>query len=210
METIEYLGKILNPISIFIASIVAILGISKWRRETKWQKRYLLAEEVLTLIYEAEEAFKTLRNPWNHPEEGKSKLTDSPADKERKFLSYYILLERYDKCQEPFIKLRSLKYRFMAIYGKEHEELFKRHTTLLNELFASAVSLDKTYWPNQGVKQWANDGQFQKHLDEMHRHEDIIWGLGENDIFGQKITDVTKAFELTCGKIIKEHWKDIF
>ncbi len=200
--------NLIQSISIIIASIVAIWGINSWRREAKWKRKYELAEEVLSLFYECKEKFQIIRSPFGHIDEGKTRKRnehETAAETER-LNNAYVFIERYEKEKEPFIKLASLKFRFMTIFGKESGEPFDEVRRILNTIFLAASRLGNRYWKDQGSGIFnTSDEHFQRHLKEMHKNESIIWGnYDDEDITAKQIDQCVLKIETYCSLIIKE------
>ena len=65
--------SVIQVLSVTIASMTAVYGISSWRRETKWKRKYELAEEVLSCFYEVSDSFDAIRNPAGYIGEGKTR-----------------------------------------------------------------------------------------------------------------------------------------
>jgi hypothetical protein len=87
------------------------------------------------------------------------------------------VVERYAKKEAAFAEFNTLKYRFMASFGAPTEKIFTETNHVLNSIFVSAQMLASHYWQRQGRVHMEAD-EFQKHLDEMHRHEGIFWDIG--------------------------------
>jgi hypothetical protein len=68
----------------------------------------------------------------------------------------------------------------MASFGAETESIFNNINMTVNSIFHSANILGRRYWPRQGRVEM-NPEEFQKHLDEMERHEGIFWDSGKED-----------------------------
>jgi hypothetical protein len=150
----QLLFDIIQNLSVIIASIVAIYGITSWRREATWKRKYELAEEVLSLFYECKEKFQIIRSPYGHLLEGKTRKrrdNETPDEIER-LDNAYVFIERYEKEKEPFMKLWSLKFRFMTIFGKEAGQPFDETRRILNTIFLAANKLGQRYWKDQGSK----------------------------------------------------------
>lgn len=100
------------------------------------EKKYELAEEVLSLVYAAEDNIRMIRSPFSFGSEGKTRPISKSEENSRNelFDRAHIVVERYDKCKDGFNKLNACKYRFMAIYGKEHEVLFKNVDQVLADI----------------------------------------------------------------------------
>ena len=197
---------IIQNISVIIASIVAILGISSWRKEMKWKRKYELAEEVLSLFYEAKEKIAIIRNTFSHNSEGESrKRADTETTRETEILNRaYVFFERYEKQKETFSKLKAMKFRFMAIYGKESGDNFDEINRIINTILLAANRLGTMYWQNQGYKQF-RENEFEIHLKEMHENEKIIWAdLDESDLVAKRVDDCILKMEKYCWSIMKK------
>lgn len=197
---------IIQALSVTTASIVAVFGISSWRREIKWKRKYELAEEVLSCFYDVSERFDIIRNPSGYVGEGKTrKKNNNESQEESEILdNAYVVIERFEKEKAPFIRLKSLKYRFMVLYGKESGEPFDEIIRLTNKLFLASHRLGHRYWKDQGRLNFTEE-QFQKHLEKMHEQEAIFWSdFGEEDIFKNEVNNTVSRMEKICEKIIRK------
>jgi len=197
---------LIQGLSVIIASIVAVCGISSWRRETKWKRKYELAEEVLSNFYEVSESFEVIRHPAGYVGEGKTRVKNkSETLEESEILDQaYVVFERYEKEKEPFVKLMSLKYRFMVLFGKEAVEPFNEIFKLRNTLFIAANRLGRRYWKDQGRRQF-EEKQFEKHLKEMEKQEAIFWSdLSDEDEFKKQVDLTIYKIENICQNIIEK------
>ena len=94
--TLNEIVDIIKSLGVIIASIIAIRGINNWRRESKWKRKYELAEEVLASIYEAHHAIQIIRSPLGFSDEGASRpKKDNETPEETKIYNQaYITRER--------------------------------------------------------------------------------------------------------------------
>lgn len=122
-----------------------------------------------------------IRNPFSSSDEGQTRQRrDGETAAESDLLDRgYIVVERYTKKENIFADFNTLKYKFMASFGPETEQIFIDTNKALNSIFVSARMLATHYWQRQGRVQMEKD-EFQKHLDEMHRHEGIFWDIGSD------------------------------
>lgn len=185
---------------------MAINGINSWRREAEWKKKYELAEEVLSCFYEISERFDIIRNPAGHVGEGQTRKrseNESPAESEV-LGNAYVIIERYEKEKAPFTKLKSLKYRFMVLYGKEAGEPFDDIAKMTDRLFLASRKLGRKYWKDQGRRKFSEE-QFQKHLKEMEKQEAIFCAnVGNKDEFKDSINQIIVKIEAICREIIEK------
>ena len=84
----------------------------------------------------------------------------------------FIVFKRYAKKKEIFVKFSTLKYKFMAAFGPETDNIFTETHQVVNSVFTSANMLATHYWQRQGRVQM-EAGEFQRYLDEMSQHENL-------------------------------------
>lgn len=197
---------ILKSISIIAASCVAVYGINSWRRETKWKRKYELAEEALSLFYEIQDAFSIIRSPMSNSNEGKSRKrmeNETPEDSEILDMAYTVI-ERFNNNSEPFHKLRALKYRFITIFGVENEKSFNDVVKLTNRVLRASNNLGNRYWKDQGRRRFS-DNQLEQHLNKMQEYEDYIWdSLDDNDKVRTELKRIISTIESVCETILKQ------
>ena len=170
------IADVITAISVAIAALAFVSGINAWRREFVGKRRIELAENILALFYEAEDAIREIRNPFSNVGEGSTrKRADYESEEEAKILdNAYIVFERYQKREKLFAELRSMKYRFMATFGSSTGEAFDEIRMIINEIFAAAHILGTYYWKRQGRVQMSEE-EFQKHLEQMRKYEAVFW-----------------------------------
>jgi hypothetical protein len=177
------LATIAQAIAIISACWAIISGIGAWKREFIGKRKIELAEETLATFFEIKDAIEFIRNPWSSGTEGSTrKRAIYETEPESQLLDRgYIVFERYESKKDIFVRFNTLKYKFMAVFGTETEIIFQETNQTLNSIFSSANMLATYYWQRQGRVKMEPD-EFQKHLDEMHKHEGIFWDrYQEND-----------------------------
>ena len=174
------IADVITAISVAIAALAFVAGVNAWKREFVGKRRIELAEDVLSLFYEAQDAIREIRNPFSFGSEGASrKRGEHETEAEAKLLDQaYVVFERFQKREKLFAELRSIRYRVMATFGSSAGEPFAQLSEILNEIFSSARILGTYYWPRQGRVRMSEE-ELQKHLKEMHKHEAIFWFHGE-------------------------------
>ena len=202
--------NILESISIIIAAWAVIIGVNAWRREYVGKRKIELAEEVLALFYEARDAISYIRNPFGYVGEGSTRTAapnESPVEKQIND-NAYVVFERYNKRQDLFNKLYSMRYRYMARFskdfGKDSAKPFDDLHKIVNEIFLSARMLSH-YWKQQGRRDWKNDKEFQRHLEEMYKYEAIFWEKSaDTDPVIPRVNAVISDIEAQSLKIIEQ------
>jgi hypothetical protein len=205
VTTVQLIAILAQTVGIVSTCWAIIAGIDAWKREFIGKRRIELAEEVLAAFFEIKDAMAMIRNPWSSGDEGTSrKKGEHETEVETELLNRgYIVFERYEAKKEVFQRFAILKYRFMASFGADTEDIFNSTTKTLNKVFLAARQLATYYWQRQGRVQMT-DTEFKKHLDGMHKHEGVFWDMDspEDEIRGdlkriqERLDSVTKpAFE---------------
>lgn len=197
----KLLPSVINCGSAIIVSAVAIYGINSWRREYKGKRKMELAEEVLSLFYQARDAFASIRSPLGYSSEGQTRESQEDETPEQKAARNhaYVVYERYEHWKETFSRLQSLKYRFMAVFGKKTVEPFDVIRKSLNRIFLSAQYL-ADLWP---IDVSGEDPERQKkHFEEVRKQERYFWE-GEDDEIQKNVQKAVEQIEAICEKASK-------
>ena len=202
------IAGILESVSVIIASAIAsftvIYGVNAWRREYIGKRKLELAEEVLALFYEARDVISYIRNPFSFGGEGSTRMAAENESAEEKRINdqAYVVFERYNNRQELFNKLYSMRYRYMAQFGKDSAKPFDDLNKIVHEIFASARMLSH-YWKEQGRRAWRSEEEFNKHLEDMQKHESMFWEMGaDKDPVLPRINAVISDIEAQTVTII--------
>lgn len=200
------IATIAQAVALISACWAIISGVGAWKREFIGKRKIELAEETLALFFEIKDAIAFIRNPWSSGEEGKSRnRAQHETEAESQLLDRgYIVFERYESKKDIFVRFNTLKYKFMAVFGPETEIIFNETNQTLNSIFTSANMLSRHYWQRQGrVKMEADE--FQKHLDEMYKHEGIFWDrYNENDEVRNQLTEIQQKLERVTKPCFEE------
>lgn len=99
-----------------------------------------LAEEVLSLFYQARDVIREIRSPFGYGGEGstrKSSPTESPEEKAA-LDNAYVAIERYSKHKELFSKIYAVRYRFMAQFGTDKVKPFDDLNRVINQIIMAS------------------------------------------------------------------------
>lgn len=183
--------------AVVMACWAIISGIGAWKREFIGKRQIELAEQVLANFFEIKDAIAMIRSPFSHSGEGSTRQKgEYEAPETAKLLDRgYIVFERYSKKETVFVDFYTLKYRFMASFGAEAEQIFIDTNSVLNSIFVSAQMLGTHYWQRQGrVPMTPEEGK--AHLAEMQQHERIFWDIGsEDDEIRKKLTVIQERLD---------------
>lgn len=195
-------------ISLIIASLTAVYGITSWRREFVGRRRIELAEDVLASFYEARDAIATIRSPMGYSGEGSSREpgeNESPEEK-KAYDQAYVVIERYNKHKELFNKIQSMRYRFIAQFGANSAKPFNGLNEIVHEIFLASNML-ADLWKRQSRVPAAMD--IPPGLqDAIREHEKIFWGWGgKSDPIFPRVDAAVHEIEEICQNVINpESW----
>jgi hypothetical protein len=204
MTVVNILQSISVIVTSVIVSVIMIYGITTWRREYIGKRNIELAEEVLALFYEARDAIRFIRSPFGYVGEGSTRKSAPNETPEEKSINdkAYVAVERYTKRQDLFNKIHSMRYRYMAQFGKDSAKPFDDLDRIVNEILLSADML-RYYWKQQEYRQWKNKEEFQQHLDELHKYESLFWQMSpDKDLITPRVEALISEIETQSAKVI--------
>lgn len=187
--------KIIESISLIIASITAIIGISAWRRELKGKKEYDLAEEALYLFYESRDRIRIIRNLFSLVVGVKTENV-FPGKTQRD-----LLMDIYSKHHEVFNKLHTLRYRFMVLFGADKVKPFDDIQSIINDLFYATERFPSCWdWEKDELKR---EEEAKKCQEKVHELESILFKTSEeNDPLETRLNNIISNIEEICGKVL--------
>jgi len=193
----------LKEISIIFSIWVAVYGIDSWRREYVGKRKMELAEQILALFYQSKDIISYIRSPFSFGGEGSSRKKNEHETEEQTKLynQAYIVFERYESNKDVFNKLKSLRYQLMALHGQNACLPFDDLNSIVHEIFGASRRLSR-YWLQQGHNNLGTE-EFKRHLEEMHKAEDIFWESGEEDPIIPKVEKAITDIESICKPIIE-------
>lgn len=198
---------VLQNVSVIIAALTAIWGISAWRRELRGKKEHDLAEEVLALFYEARDAIRAIRSVGGFGEEGKTRQAspEETPDEKQALDRAYVAVERYNTRKEVFNKLWAIRYRFMALFGRDKAGPFDELRAVVNELFVASELLGTYYWQQRARNDVSgvSEREFQEQEQKLRR---VCCGsFGPNDEVDQRVEIAVAEMERTCEEVLRSH-----
>lgn len=194
--------ELINSISLFIGIWVAIYGIESWRREYKGKKEIDLAEETLSLFYEAKDVIAYIRHPFSnaHETEDIERINGESEAEYNARKNASVVFKRYNMHIELFNKIYSMRYRFMAHFGKDKEKPFEELNYIVREITVAARMLSRL-WP---IGTFTTNEDFEKHQKRIEKYEGVFWaGANEEDPINPKVEKIVDEIEKYCERIIE-------
>ncbi len=133
-----------------VGSFVALSGLRAWKRELKGKREMQLAEDVLCLFYRAEWAIKAIRFPFCDLREGQTREVQGDETPEQKNARdrAFVVFKRMRDHSHTFSRLNSLRFRFMARFGRDSAKPFDEVNEILSEISVAAEELAQL-WEEQ-------------------------------------------------------------
>ncbi|MBE0536376.1 MAG: hypothetical protein IH624_11965 [Phycisphaerae bacterium] len=177
-------------------------GLSTWKREFLGRKKIELAEDVLCWFYEAADVIEAIRSPLSSEGEGctrQARDSESPEE-EAIYNQAYITIERYNSRIELFSKLRSVRYRFKARFGRDSTKPIDALLDAVRRVRVSAHSLARL-WLQLGK---AKDKDRRESLEKkVEKHEVVIYfGEDEHDEIALQVQKAVLDMEAFCRTVI--------
>lgn len=191
----------IKHISVLIGIWVAIAGINAWRKEHVGKRQVELAEEILALFYEANDAIRHMRSPMGFGHEMQD-VERQEGESDAQFQARQnasVVFHRYNQYQEMFSRLHASRYRFMALIGQKEAKPFDELRSITNKIISAARMLARL-WPQDHHR---TEEQQHKHWDRIGKQEAIFWeGLEEDDPINPVLDKTIAEMEATCRRII--------
>jgi hypothetical protein len=168
--------------SVIVACWTIIAGIDAWKREFIGKRKIELAEQTLAKFFEIKDAITYIRNPFSHIGEGRTReRSPNETSAESEALDRgYVVVERYQRRETTFSDFQLLKYRFMATFGQETEEIFSETFKIVNSITFAATTLAHHYWNRENRLEHRPDA-YERGIKEMQDFEKVIWDYGKGD-----------------------------
>lgn len=190
-QSINYLGLVgwVESIFVIIASVFAIWGIISWRKETRWKRKYELAEEVLANFYEAQRDIQEIRMPVKLAGFNESELKADNDTKIRNEAHNY--RERIAKNRAAYDRLETLKIRFRILFGKKHEGYFSELGKIYGKLYLANYEVVR-------IKLSPDPDN-----EELKRQDKILFAsLEKDDSIDSKLQEIISGVKTVCDGII--------
>lgn len=190
-------------IATIIASVAVVYGIKTWHKEFIGKRQIELAEDTLTLFYEARDAIQDIRSMFGYSGEGKTREPgpDESADEKGIRDQAFVTWERFNAKRTVFSQIQTIQHRFMARIGKEHSQPFDNILKIINEILHAS----------QFVGEYNIDIHHGRVLPDSEEIEGIKpyrriirWDKREDDPTHMKVKEAIEEIESVCKQIINK------
>ncbi|MGD2111172.1 MAG: hypothetical protein PVI86_17480 [Phycisphaerae bacterium] len=113
----------------------------------------------------------------------------------------FVLIERYQKRQELFTRIHSLRYRFMAQHGRDAGKPFEELWRVIGKLVASSRQLARL-WERQR-RGTPSDDEYARIVKQAEDAESVFWeGDPEIDPIALEVDRIVDSIERTCRGVM--------
>lgn len=194
------LSLVTIAISLFALAYIASRFLSIWNKELKQKKRILLASQIMENVYDLQDIFLKIRDPFYFPSEAEEILQDIKKYnyfplKENK-VKYLIPFYRIKKYKNEIDKFKNFRYQAQLYWKEEVLSLFKKTLDLLERIECSSKMIYEYDLPKEEVEKYTKN----------------IWNTKELDIINPQVQSIVKEFKLNLEKLYKPKrkvWKQI-
>ena len=189
--------------SFLIGLIGVAVGLGAWRREHVGRRKIEVAEEALTLFYEASDALRFMRNPTVLVTDDETELVrregelDDAYDARRRASIVFV---RHEQRREVFHKLFAQRYKLMALVGSEAGEPIEVIQRLVSQVLLSGQSLAHL-WGRTNMP--SSDEAIARHQNLIETYEASFWdGYTTEDAINTQLNNATTEIENICRNAI--------
>lgn len=205
LDTARTLADFLESVAVIAAAGVAIFGINSWRREHVGKRRIELAEEALSLFYEARDVINSARSEISFDGEWKEaeKQLEHTQHSTSASIPVRIVSWRLHRRDDLFAKIRAMRYRFKAVFKCEKPFL------ALTKIKIKVISAERRLARKERILSQSseedNNEELERHNREIDELDLIVYGGGEEtDPLAPELDRVIQEIENICGPIINE------
>jgi len=198
---VQSIASVITCLAMIFTAFVAWRGITAWKREYRGKRQIELAEEVLSMFYQARDAIVSIRSPLVYSTDGSTRrqAENETPEETKVWNTAYVAIERYEGRRKMFSKLQSLRYRFMAQIGREEAEPFEEIRTVLNQIFSASRRL-ANLWVRQ--QRAVHEDELESLNTQIQKWEAILWFTEVDDKIEERVEKAVSQMEETCGNII--------
>jgi hypothetical protein len=194
------LNHVLTLVGFAITTAIAYAGFKtfdKWKREKIEEKRIEIALEALALAYEAGFVFEGIRSPMSFEGEwAEMKGVDDP-EMRRTAGPFFAILNRIDRNKDYFDRVWKMQPRFMAVFGKDAADVFRKMHQARTDVAVSARMLLQAAARGEPY----NDRKFREKL------ENAIWNVDKDaDEVGHKVSEFVAGIEKRCMPVVAHRY----
>lgn len=183
MNIFSTIADISVIISSLVVGVVAIKGLSIWKREHVGKQGYNVARNLLKAIYQLHAVIDDFRNPFYYDMEYPSEIPESIVDSEEieYYNKNYIFKIRKQNLFESFKNVREAYFESVIEWGANHHKIYDDQIEFLSDLTQES----NTYIQN------LRRGENQEDL----KRELLFNNHPETNPYSEKLDNLLKDFD---------------
>jgi hypothetical protein len=209
-ELTKTLGTVVTAAAACVGAYVALRGLrtfERWRHEKIEENRIAVAVEALSVAYKSKFVFEFIRSPLTRSYEYKemAEIAGESEDEKTRRGSFYAALHRIEQNREYFEHVWELQPKFMAVFGKETEEIFLLLHTARKDIEVACEMLmyhfkepdmakddERKLWVDLRRAIWSSNGANAKEADPV----------------GTKLEQFRTRIEALCRPVLEKNLVD--
>ncbi len=198
----DWIGLV-QSLAVLVTVYFAFRGINAWRKEFLGRRRIELAEEGLALFYQAKSVIEFMRSPAGYAGEGSTRKRESKETPKQQQIrdDAYVIYERYNMHAAVFGRIFTLRYRFIAQFGKDADAPFAGLKSVCDELFVAARGWSRLSEVDEGA--FTNRDSMEEHRSSIEKKERIMWGVTDSDPIQARLDTILRQIEGICEPHLK-------
>jgi len=201
----DQLAAFATPAAIVFAAVIAKRSVREWRQERLDARQSEVAEQALSLAYQASEVFNRIRSVGGFVGEGSSRkpeADETPEDKQRRDLDF-VPIERIANEARFFEQVVEIRPRVDALFGKGQAEPFNEFLRIRWEIIGAARALSQL----RRRTHFRTEEQEEKHREQMEKYERIVWCWPENDPFAKDLKKAVASIEKLAAPLLESRFR---
>jgi hypothetical protein len=208
------LMPLVQAVIVGILALVGIIITQAWTTRREYTKRRAeLAEEVLALCYEAEDAIRAIRSPgvWTGEGGSRRRRENERAEESNMLDRAYVVIERYSRYEATFKNLKAKKYVFIAAFRGESHKPFETIDRAISKLHMASHMLATYYWPKMlqvhplEPEPFVSQEQRDQFLKDMRDQQAIFYSAYQPDPITPEVADAVRMVEAITDRAAREY-----
>lgn len=184
---------------------ITLFGIRRWRVEQVERRQIELAEQALSLVYESEDVFSSIRSPLveSHEHADRVPQKHETKDEASKRNAYYSTVKRINSFRPFFEKASQIYPVYRAVFGKSTAAPLREIFQIRNDIIISAETLLE-----RGHPQSENDDTKKFYLEQrtIVRSGGTKYSEAPNSI-ENRITKLIGEVEAQATPLLKSRYR---
>lgn len=180
-ELIAAISNIFVATSAIVVAIVAIVGVSQWRKEMIGKTKFDVAKKLAMLLYQYRNEFEAARSPFTFPGESADRVKGEHETKDESSTidEYYARKKRLLPLQKRLIEVMETSWEAEIVLDKEIKHLIEP----LKQSFIDLRAAIEIYFFKVLEDQRNRHAPSAQVYEELQKQWHIVYGTDKDDTF---------------------------